>query len=77
MVRTRVQLIQRDRSDGRAVHGEGVAGIAWKVRERVWSSHGGHVHLRVIFLTTVILQEDKERMGGEECEQQEEGFGYL
>lgn len=58
VVRTRIQLIQRDGGDGSAVHGEGVAGVAWKVSERIRSCHGGHVHLRIIFLTAVILQED-------------------
>lgn len=62
VVRTRVQLIQRDGADSRAVHGEGVAGIARKVRERVRSHHGAHVHLRIILLTAVILQRgDKMR----------------
>lgn len=61
VVGTRVQLIQRDGGDSRAVHGEGVAGIAGKVRQRVRPHHGAHVHLRIILLTAVILQEvDKE-----------------
>lgn len=66
VVRTRVQLIQRDGADSRSVHGEGVAGIAGKVRERVGSGHGAHVHLRIILLTAVILQRvDKEEAGAE------------
>lgn len=66
VVRTGVQLIQRDRDDGCAVHGKGVAGIARKVRERVRSHHGAHVHLRIILLTAVILQRvDEEEMKGE------------
>lgn len=56
VVRTRVQLVQGDGADSRAVHGEGVAGIAGKVRERVRSHRGAHVHLRTILLTAVILQ---------------------
>lgn len=56
VVRTRVQLIQRNRADSCAVHGEGVAGVAGKVRERVRSRHRAHVHLRIILLTAVILR---------------------
>lgn len=56
VVRTRVQLIQGDGADSRAVHGEGVTGIAGKVRERVRSRRRAHVHLRTILLTAVILQ---------------------
>lgn len=51
-----VELIQRDGRDGRAVHGEGVAGVAGEVRERVRSHHRAHVHLRTILPTAVILQ---------------------
>lgn len=60
VVRTHVQLIQRDGGDGRAVHGERVTGIAGKVRERVRSHHGAHVHLRIILLTAVILQRARQ-----------------
>lgn len=56
MGRTHVQLIQRDGADGRAVHGEGVAGVAREVRERVRRHRWAHVHLRTILLTAVILQ---------------------
>lgn len=56
VVRTRVQLIQRNRADSRAVHGEGIAGIAGEVRERVRTCSGTHVPLRTILLTAVILQ---------------------
>lgn len=51
-----VQLIQRDRADGRAVHGEGVASVAREVRERVCCHRRARVHLRTIPLTAVILQ---------------------
>lgn len=53
---THVQLVQRDRADGRAVHGEGVAGVAREVRERVCCHRRARVHLRTILLTAVILQ---------------------
>lgn len=56
VVRAGVQLVQRDGDDGGAVHGESVAGIAGKVRERVCSCHGAHVHLGIILLTAVILE---------------------
>lgn len=56
VVRTRVQLIQGDGADSRAVHGESIAGIAGKMRERVRSHRWAHVHLRTILLTAVILQ---------------------
>ena len=62
---TRVQLVQGDGGDGGAVHGEGVAGVAGKVREGVLSHHGAHVHLRIIFLTAVILQRAREETEGE------------
>lgn len=55
-VRARVQLIQGDGGDRSAIHSESVAGVAGKVRERVRSHHGAHVHLRIILLTAVILQ---------------------
>lgn len=68
VVRARVQLIQRDRCDGRPIHGERIAGVAGEVREGVGSHHGAHVHLRIILLTAVILQvvdkeETKEKRG--------------
>ncbi len=66
MVRPRVQLIQRDGGDSRAVHGEGVAGVAGKMRERVRSHHGAHVHLRIILLTAVILHRGQGRDQGRE-----------
>lgn len=58
-VRACVQLVQGDRGDRSAVHGESVAGVAGEVRERVRSHHGAHVHLRIILLTAVILQRAK------------------
>ena len=71
VVRTRVQLIQRDGADSRAVHGEGVAGVARKMRERVRSHHGAHVHLRIILLTAVVLQRvDKEHTRGRRDEKE-------
>lgn len=57
----RVQLIQRDGGDGGAVVGQGVAGVAGKVRERVRSPHRALVHLRAILLTAVILQPRKRQ----------------
>lgn len=42
---TRVQLVQRDRGDSRAVHGQGVAGVAGEVRQWIGSRHRGLVHL--------------------------------
>lgn len=63
VVGTRVQLIQRDGGDGRAVHGERVAGVAGKVWERVRSRHGARVLLRVILLTAVILQRADRDIG--------------
>lgn len=51
-----LQLIQRDGADGRAVHGEGVAGVAREVSERVCWQAGARVYLRSILLTAVILQ---------------------
>lgn len=56
VVRTHVQLIQGDGADGRAVHGEGVAGIAGKMWKRVCSHGGAHVSLWIILLTAVILK---------------------
>lgn len=53
---TQVQLIQGDGADGRAVHGEGIAGVAREVRERVCCHSGAHVYLRTILLTAVILR---------------------
>lgn len=53
---TQVQLIQRDGADGRAVHGEGVAGVAREVREGVCRPRGARVPLRAILPTAVILQ---------------------
>lgn len=68
--RTGVQLVQRDWDNGCAVHCEGIARIARKVRERVRSHHGAHIHLRIILLTAVILQRvDEQEMRGERaCE---------
>lgn len=57
---TRVQLVQRHRGDGRAVHGQGVASVAGEVRQGIGSRHRGLVHLGLIFLTAVILQEQHE-----------------
>lgn len=51
-----VQLIQRDGADGRAVHGQGVAGVAGEVSERVCCQAGARVYLRAILLTAVVLQ---------------------
>lgn len=60
VVSSRLQLIQRHRGDGGPVHGEGVAGIAGEMRERVRPHHRAHVHLRTILLTAVILQRREE-----------------
>lgn len=65
VVRARVQLLQGDGADGRAVHGQGVAGIAGKVSEGVCSYRGARVHLRTILLTAVILQREVKKTPGE------------
>lgn len=64
VVGARVQLVQGDGVDGHAIHGEGVAGVAGEVGERVCSHRRAHIHLRTILLTAVILQRDSRKMPG-------------
>lgn len=69
VVGARVQLVQGDGVDGHAVHGEGVAGIAGEVGERVRPHRWAHVRLGTILLTAVILQRESRKTPGKRDEE--------
>lgn len=72
MVRTRVQLVQGDGRDVSPVHGQGVAGVAGEVRQRICSRHRAHVRLGLVLLTAVILaQVDSKHSEGENGRERE------